>query len=175
MPRRFEAVAVDTASRSQGIASALLGGCVALYDQVGYLLIYGAFQPSWGLAAFYQALDFDVPPAGYGIDVKVIVAGRACWALRAGSSYLCAGSTSMRRPAQHGGAGSPADGPEACTQAVDGEVYLVSQAAGAAAETGGLSRLGHDRLELQLPCCPAQISTRGHAAPGCSAYRMPPR
>jgi hypothetical protein len=87
MPRRFEAVAVDTASRSQGIASALLGGCVALYDQLGYLLIYGVFQPSWGLAAFYQALDFDVLPAGYGIDVKVIVAGRACWALRAGSSY----------------------------------------------------------------------------------------
>ncbi len=74
---KIEAVAVDAACRSQGIASALLGGCVALYDQLGYLLIFGAFQPTSGLAGFFSARGFDVQQAGHGLDMEVIV-GRPC-------------------------------------------------------------------------------------------------
>jgi hypothetical protein len=74
---KIEAVAVDPAYRAQGIASALLGGCIALFDQLEYLLLFGTFQPGSGLADFYSARDFDVAPAGHGVDVEVIV-GRPC-------------------------------------------------------------------------------------------------
>jgi GNAT superfamily N-acetyltransferase len=74
---KIEAVAVDPAYRGQGIASALLGGCVALFDQLEYHLLYGLFQPGSGLAGFYSARGFDVAPAGHGVDVEVIV-GQPC-------------------------------------------------------------------------------------------------
>jgi hypothetical protein len=74
---KIEAVAVDSAHRGQGIASALLGGCVALFDLLEYLLLFGTLQPGSGLAGFYSARSFDVAPAGHGMDVDVIV-GRPC-------------------------------------------------------------------------------------------------
>jgi GNAT superfamily N-acetyltransferase len=74
---KIEAVAVDPAYRGQGIASVLLGGCIALFDLLEYLLLFGLFQPGSGLAGFYSARSFDVAPAGHGVDVEVIV-GRAC-------------------------------------------------------------------------------------------------
>lgn len=74
---KIEAVAVDEACRSQGIASALLGSCVAVYDRLGYLLIFGALQPASGLDGFFSARGFDVQQAGHGLDMEVIV-GRPC-------------------------------------------------------------------------------------------------
>lgn len=74
---KIEAVAVDKAHRGQGIASALLGGCVELYDRLDYLLIFGALQPASGLADFFSARSFDVQQAGHGLDLEVIV-GRPC-------------------------------------------------------------------------------------------------
>jgi hypothetical protein len=74
---KIEVVAADAVRRGQGIASALLGGCVAVYDKVGYLLIFGAFQPAVGLAGFFSARGFDVQQPGHGLDMEVIV-GQPC-------------------------------------------------------------------------------------------------
>lgn len=74
---QIEAVAVDPVYRGQGIASALLGGCVTLFDLLEYLLLFGMFRAGSGLAGFYSARGFDVAPPGHGVDVEVIV-GRPC-------------------------------------------------------------------------------------------------
>lgn len=69
-------------------ASALLGGCVALFDLLEYLLLFGTFQPGSGLASFYSARGFDVAPAGHGMDVEVIV-GRPCLLSNESGEQLC--------------------------------------------------------------------------------------
>jgi GNAT superfamily N-acetyltransferase len=53
-------IAVDETSRGKGIGMALLGTCLQLYFQLGYLLAYGQFRVDSGLAAYYHRLGFDV-------------------------------------------------------------------------------------------------------------------
>jgi GNAT superfamily N-acetyltransferase len=70
---KIKAVAVDPASRGQGIASALLTGCVRLYDQLGYHLQYGSFAVDSGLETFYSGRGFEVLPVGGSIPLDIIV------------------------------------------------------------------------------------------------------
>lgn len=44
-----------------------------LYQQLGYLLVYGSFASGSGLGAFYRARGFQVLGAGQSIPVDVIV------------------------------------------------------------------------------------------------------
>jgi GNAT superfamily N-acetyltransferase len=70
---KIKAVAVDSANRGQGIASALLTGCVRLYDQLGYHLLYGSFAVGSGLETFYSDRGFEVLPVGGSIPLDIIV------------------------------------------------------------------------------------------------------
>jgi GNAT superfamily N-acetyltransferase len=62
-------IAVDETSRGKGIGMALLGTCLQLYFQLGYLLAYGQFRVDSGLAAYYHRLGFDVLAPGQGISL----------------------------------------------------------------------------------------------------------
>jgi GNAT superfamily N-acetyltransferase len=66
---KIKAVATSPAYRGHGIASALLDGCVRLYDQLGYQLQYGSFATGSGLETFYTARGFDVLPPGAGVSL----------------------------------------------------------------------------------------------------------
>ena len=70
---KIKAVAVDSANRSQGIASALLTGSARLYDQLGYHLLYGSFAVGSGLESFYSDRGFEVLPVGESIPLDIIV------------------------------------------------------------------------------------------------------
>lgn len=70
---KVKALAVEPQARGQGIATALLTACTQLYQQLGYLLLYGSFATGSGLAAFYRARGFQVLKVGENIPVDVIV------------------------------------------------------------------------------------------------------
>ncbi|HEX5297910.1 MAG TPA: hypothetical protein VFW50_13060 [Streptosporangiaceae bacterium] len=53
----------------QGIRTALLGTCLQLYFQLGYLLAYGQFRAGSGLDTYYRRLGFDVLAPGEGISL----------------------------------------------------------------------------------------------------------
>lgn len=66
---KINGVAVDNASRGQGIGTALLSICLTLYFQVGFLLAYGQFRDGSGLDNYYRKLGFDVLAQGEGISL----------------------------------------------------------------------------------------------------------
>jgi len=81
---KIKALAVDPAHRGHGVASALLAGCVRIYDQLDYHLLYGSFAVGSGLDTFYAARGFTVLPTDDGIPMDVILG----WPVR-----LCADPT----------------------------------------------------------------------------------
>jgi GNAT superfamily N-acetyltransferase len=70
---KIKALAVEPEHRGAGIASELLSGCMRLYDQLGYILLYGSFRPGTGLESYYPARGFEIVPPGQGIPVSVIL------------------------------------------------------------------------------------------------------
>ena len=67
---KINGIAVDEASRRQGIGAALLGTCLQLYFQLDYLLAYGQIREGSGLEGYYRGLGFDVLAPGVGISLS---------------------------------------------------------------------------------------------------------
>jgi GNAT superfamily N-acetyltransferase len=74
---KIKALAVDPDRRGHGIATALLAGCMRLYDQLGFHLLYGQFAAGSGLGSFYSARGFEIAPLGQGISMWVILGRNA--------------------------------------------------------------------------------------------------
>jgi GNAT superfamily N-acetyltransferase len=67
---KINGVAVDEASRSQGIGTAMIGTCLQLYFQLDYLLAYGQIRAGSGLEGYYRRLGFDVLAPAEGISLS---------------------------------------------------------------------------------------------------------
>lgn len=67
---KINGMAVDEASRRQGIGTALIGTCLHLYFQLDYLLAYGQTREGSGLEGYYRGLGFDVLAPAEGISLS---------------------------------------------------------------------------------------------------------
>jgi hypothetical protein len=67
---KINGVAVDEASRGQGIGTAMIGTCLQLYFQLDYLLAYGQIRAGSGLEGYYRGLGFDVLAPAEGISLS---------------------------------------------------------------------------------------------------------
>lgn len=69
---RIKALAVLEQMRGRGIGSALLQRALQIYDECGYMIVYGQAPGTTGLDLFYQEQDFDVLAPGTGFDPWVV-------------------------------------------------------------------------------------------------------
>lgn len=70
---RIKALAVDPAWRGQGIGGAPIDHCLALYVQLGYLILYGQISIAEQLEDYYDRFGFDVLDPGDGISLAGLV------------------------------------------------------------------------------------------------------
>jgi GNAT superfamily N-acetyltransferase len=69
---KLKAVAVVEEQRGNGIGIAMIGLCVRIYQQAGYLLLYGQFQRDTGLDAYYGKLGFNVHAPGQPLSIDFL-------------------------------------------------------------------------------------------------------
>ncbi|AEM88555.1 GNAT family N-acetyltransferase [Streptomyces violaceusniger] len=69
---KVHGLAVAETARRQGLAAALLKRACQVYDQLGYLLIYGSYETDRDLAAFYTRCGYTVLDAGQGVSLQRI-------------------------------------------------------------------------------------------------------
>jgi GNAT superfamily N-acetyltransferase len=69
---RIKALAVREEMRGAGIGTALLHRCLQIYDDCGYMIVYGQSPDTPGLDRFYRTHGFDVLAPGAGFDAWVV-------------------------------------------------------------------------------------------------------
>ena len=70
---KVKSLAVAPQARGRGIATALLSGCVRIYDQLDFVLLYGSFAVGSGLGDFYRARGFEIVAPGHGIPLQSVL------------------------------------------------------------------------------------------------------
>lgn len=70
---RMRAVAVEPRWQRQGIGAALIRHCLAIYDHLGYLVVYGQISTSEILEDYYPRFGFDVLAPRHGFSLANLI------------------------------------------------------------------------------------------------------